>query len=247
MSYVPTATIAYRRSALEEADGFDERLRVGEDVDLVWRTGLLGHTIRYEPAAVVTHRNRTSWLALVRQRMTYGTSAAALELRHPGAVAPVEVNAWSLAAWALPAVGGWRGIVAGAATAAGTTASLVPKLRDRVDDPIGEALRLGGLGNLWAGRWLARATTRAWLPAAVAVAAFSPRIRRATAVAAVAPAVLEWREVRPDLDVFRWVAASVLDDASYCAGVWWGCWQQQSWRSLAPRLSGIPGITDRTP
>ena len=35
--YVPTAALVVRRSALEEAGGFDPTLRVGEDVDLVWR------------------------------------------------------------------------------------------------------------------------------------------------------------------------------------------------------------------
>ena len=244
VSYVPTAAIAYRRSVLEETGGFDESLRVGEDVDLVWRTVEAGHTVRYVPAAVVTHRNRPTWRALARQRVMYGTSAAALDHRHPGAVPPVELNVWSIVAWTLPVVAGWPGAVAGMATAATTTAALVPKLRDRVDQPVAEAMRLGGLGNLWAGRWLAHATVRAWLPLALAAGVRSRRIRRATLAAMVVPAVLAWREVDPDLDPVRWTAASVVDDVAYCTGVWRGCWRERSWRCLAPRLSGIPGLTD---
>lgn len=247
VSYVPTATIAYRRSVLDACGGFDESLRVGEDVDLVWRVVSAGHTVRYEPLAVVSHRNRSSWPELVRQRVTYGTSAAALDRRHPGAVAPVALNAWSLVAWAFPVLGGWRGAVAGAATGAATTVALVPKLRNRVDDPTGEALRLGGLGNLWAGRWLAHATVRVWLPIAILASVRSRRVRRATLLAATVPALLEWREVRPDVDPIRWVAATAVDDVSYCAGVWWGCRTQRSWRSLRPRLTGVPGLTDGRP
>ena len=244
VSYVPTAAIAYRRTVLEQTGGFDESLRVGEDVDLVWRTIEAGHTVRYAPDAVVTHRNRPTWWALACQRATYGTSAAALDRRHPGAVPPVELNVWSLVSWALPAVAGWPGAVAGATTAATTTAALVPKLRGRVDRPVAEALRLGGLGNLWAGRWLAHATVRAWLPLAVVASTRSRPLRRATAAAMVVPALLAWRETDPDLGPFRWTAASLVDDVAYCTGVWRGCWRERSWRCLAPRLSGIPGLTD---
>ncbi len=119
------------------------------------------------PAAVVTHRNRPDWRAFARQRARYGSSAAALDRRHPGAVPPVAVNVWSLVSWTLPVVAGWPGAVAGAGTALGSTAALVPKLRGRFDRPVAEAARLGGLGNLWAGRWLAHAVVRAWLPVAL--------------------------------------------------------------------------------
>ena len=243
VSYVPTAAIAYRRAVLQETGGFDESLRVGEDVDLVWRTVEAAHTVRYVPDAVVTHRNRPTWRALARQRATYGTSAAALDRRHPGGVPPVELNVWSIVAWTLPVVAGWPGVAAGVATAAVSTGALVPKLRGRVDRPVAEALRLGGLGNLWAGRWLAHATVRAWLPLALVGSARSRRIRRATVAAMVVPALLSWRETEPDLDPLRWTAACLLDDVAYCAGVWRGCWRERSWRCLAPRLSGIPGLT----
>lgn len=243
VGYVPTATVAYRRRVLEETGGFDDSLRVGEDVDLVWRTVEAGHGIRYEPSVVVTHRNRGSWPALGRQRSTYGSSAAALDQRHPGQVPPVELDAWSMAAWALPVLGGWRGAVAGATTVATTTAALVPKLGDRMDDPVAEAVRLGGLGHLWAGRWLANATIRAWLPIALVASLASRRVRRATVAAAIIPPLVEWHETRPDLDPVRWTAARLFDDASYCSGVWLGCWRQRSWRCLSPRMSRIPGLT----
>ena len=243
VAYVPTAAIAYRRSVLEALGGFDEDLHVGEDVDLVWRVVGAGHTVRYEPAALVTHRNRPSWTAFLRQRARYGSSAAALDRRHPGLVPPVELDPWSMLAWALPVVGGRRGALAGLATASATTAALLPKLRGRFDHPIAEAVRLGGLGNLWAGRWLAHATVRAWLPLALGASCVSRRARRATAAALVVPPVLGWRDTRPDLDPVRWVAASVADDAAYCAGAWWGCWRARSWRALAPRRAGIPGLT----
>ena len=55
MAYVPTATLLARDAAVREVGAFDERMAFGEDVDLIWRLVEGGHTIRYEPAATVTH------------------------------------------------------------------------------------------------------------------------------------------------------------------------------------------------
>ena len=88
-------------SALRAIDGFDRGLRFGEDVDAVWRLVEAGWRCRYEPASVVHHRPRGSWRGLVAQRMAYGSSAAPLAKRHPGALAPVRISGWSGAAWGL--------------------------------------------------------------------------------------------------------------------------------------------------
>lgn len=242
IGYLPTALILYRTSVLQRHGGFDDALRVGEDVDLLWRTVAGGDTVRFEPAATATHRNRRSWGALARQRFVYGTSIAALDARHPGAVAPIEIDRWSALAWALPIVAGRRGAVGGAIIAATTATALARKLDGRVDRPVGEAVRLAALGHGWAGRWLARATVRAWLPIALAASIVSRRARLATGAALVVPAALEWRENRPDLDPLRWVAASVVDDTATCAGTWIGCRRARSWRGLSPRLQEIRGL-----
>lgn len=244
VSYVPTATLLFRRAVLDDVGGFDESLRFGEDVDLVWRVAT-EHVVRYEPAVEVEHDNRPDWRALLKQRFEYGSSAAHLDQRHPGQVAPIDVNAWSAAAWALVALGGRRGAIAGLATASASAALLVPKLRDHVDDPLAETARLAGAGNVWAGRWLASATIRAWFPIAAAASLPSRRARRALAAAAAVPALLEWRERRPEVSPAVWTAARLADDLAYCAGVWRGCADVGSWRAIRPNLTGIPGLTHR--
>ena len=55
VSYVPSAALLVRRAAL--GDGFDEAMRVAEDVDLVWRLAAAGWRVRYEPAAAVAHEH----------------------------------------------------------------------------------------------------------------------------------------------------------------------------------------------
>jgi hypothetical protein len=94
--YLPTAALVVRRSAL--AEGFDPALRVGEDVDLVWRLVAAGWRVRYEPSATVHHREPARWSDLLARRFRYGTSAAPLAERHPDHLAPVELRPWPTAA-----------------------------------------------------------------------------------------------------------------------------------------------------
>ena len=158
--FVPSTALLVRRTDLVEVDGFDEELRVGEDVDLVWRLAERGRTVRYVPAATVAHGSRTSAGGWLRQRFDYGTSAAPLAVRHGAAVAPLAVNPWTAAAWGLDAVGA---PLLGTLVAAGSTAALAPKLHG-LAHPWQEAARLAGLGHVYGGRAIADALRRPWWP-----------------------------------------------------------------------------------
>ena len=178
--YVPTAAFAVRRQALVDAGGFDEALRYGEDVDLVWRLGKRGWRIRYEPGATVAHPARADFGLWLRQRYQYGRSAAPLAARHGRAVAPVAVSPWSAAAWTLAAAGRpWAGTGMAVAT------SVALGRRAGPDRTTARALaRLALAGHLRAGAALAEAIRRAWLPPAIVVAGLSAqRGRRAPAMA----------------------------------------------------------------
>jgi mycofactocin system glycosyltransferase len=234
VAYVPTATVAVRRAAIADIGGFDEALRVGEDVDLIWRLGHAGWSVRYVPTTQVGHVPRPTLAAFARQRLGYGTSAAALTDRHGDAVAPLMISSWSAAAWALVLL---RRPVAGLAVAATSTALLVSKL-DAVDDPATEAIRLAGLGNLWAGRSVADALRRPWWPAAVVVGWLIPRSRPALAAVIVVPTWLAWRESDGSIDPVRFGAAQILDDVAYGTGVWLGCFRARSFRALRPAFTG---------
>ena len=125
IAYVPATALVVRRAALEELGGFAEDLRFGEDVDLVWRLVAAGHRVRYDPRSVVVHEPRATLAGWARQRFDYGSSSGPLAVRHPGALTPLAVSGWSVAAWGLVAA---RRPVAGVAVAAGTTALLARKL-----------------------------------------------------------------------------------------------------------------------
>ncbi|MGW0818717.1 mycofactocin biosynthesis glycosyltransferase MftF [Streptomyces viridiviolaceus] len=235
VSYVPAAALLVRTSALRRHGGFDEGMRFGEDVDLVWRMAGAGDRVRYEAEAVVRHRPRPDWTAWVRQRFGYGTSAAPLALRHGGAVAPVRMSPWTALAWAAVAAGRpWAG-----AAVAGVTASLLPRKLAGSGVPADEALRLALLGHLGGGRVLADAVTRAWWPVAVPVLAAS-RPGRLLLTAAFARHVDEWRRVRPRTGLPQWCLIRIADDAAYGAGVWWGALRHRTVAPLLPDLADWP-------
>lgn len=227
VSYVPSAALVVRRSALQEVGGFDTRLRFGEDVDLVWRLLSRGGTVRYQSDAIVRHAPRRELSAWLRQRFDYGTSAAPLALRHPGRLPPARLSSYSAAAWAL-LLANHPG--AALVLAAMTTALLPRKLRGH-GVPVAEALRLAGLGHLGAGRLLAEATRRAWWPLALAAAVVSQRARVA-ALAALLPCLFDAAERD-----HGWLVLRVLDDLAYGAGVWTGCVRTRTTAPLRPQFT----------
>jgi mycofactocin system glycosyltransferase len=234
VGYVPAAVLLCRTEAVRSIGGFDESLRYGEDVDLVWRLAEAGWAVRYEPAAAATHAVRPSLSALLRQRYRYGTAAGALERGHPGALAPVRLSRWGLATWALLATG-HPAIGASVATAGGVP--LARKLATAEGRPRWTAAaRVTVTGNLHAGRQLADATTSVWLPAALAGALVSKRARRVLLAAAVVPGTLEWFGRRPRLDPARFLVLRALERAAYGIGVIRGSIAARRLGPLIPRV-----------
>lgn len=231
VSYVPSAALLVRRAAVGR--GFDESMRVGEDVDLIWRLGANGHHVRYDPSVTVAHQHRTLPRPWFAQRVQYGTSAAPLSARHPGTLPAASMAGWSAAAWSLALA---RRPLAGAVLTAGTTAILARKLSTWCDQPWTMAAQLGGKGTLLAGEQLGRTLTRTWWPLGLPLAAAVPRLRLPLAAAAVLPPLLEWRRSRPPVPVLPWTTIRLADDIAYSIGVWKGCLQERTTAPLRPRL-----------
>jgi mycofactocin glycosyltransferase len=240
VSYVPGAALVVRKAAA--GAGFAEDMQAGEDVDFVWRLAAGGWRVRYEPAAAMRHRHRVRLRAWFARRKDYGTSAADLELRHPGAVRPLYLSGWTALAWLAAAAG--RPAAGAAFTGAGiamlarrlarVTGEQWPWPAARAAWPL--AARLAGGGTLAAGRPLGSAISRTWWPAALPAAVALPRLRLPLAALILMPPLLDWLDRRPPLDPARYVAARLLDDVGYSLGVWQGCARRRTLRPLLPRL-----------
>ena len=238
--YVPAAALLVRRRVLETLNGFDESMRFGEDVDLVWRADRIGISVRYDPSASLAHEPRADIRSWLRQRYQYGSSAAALDLRHPGFVSPATVP--------MPTAASWLATVLGR-PAVGTTLALangarVQRLVASLDDPPREArramVRLVTQSHLHGGRALADAGRRVWWP--LLALAMTTRTGRRLTGAAFLPLVLEAAELAA-ADQIRWVNAPtwlvlrVADDAAYGAGVWAGSLRGRRIGALVPRFT----------
>lgn len=239
VSYVPSAALLCRRAALggpeEAGSGFDEAMRVAEDVDLVWRLTAAGWRVRYDPAAEVAHEPPAGTAEWLRRRAFYGTGAALLAARHDGLVSPLVV-APDVAAAAVLAVAGGR---TGRAVAAGLLVTRAVRLARRLARS-GEPLPLGlaaGLTARSAGvsvRAMARSVTRHHWPLAVAAAGVSRRARRSLAVLAVVEGIAAWLPHRSRVGPVRSLAARRLEDLAYGAGLWTGAVRARSAAALLP-------------
>ena len=237
VAYVPTAALLLRTAAA--GDGFDEALRYGEDVDLVWRLIEAGWRVRYEPALRVAHAEPRSRSALLRRRFRYGTSAAPLTRRHPGAVAPLILQPWP--AITMTALLARRPLAAGAVFTAGTVL-LVRRLRAS-GLPAQGVLRpmAGGVWQTWlgTGRWCGQ---YAALPLLALIARPGGRRSRtrwgrrlAAASLLAGPPLAQWAGDR-DAGPLAFIAVTLADQAAYGAGVYAGCLRE---RLITPVLPSI--------
>lgn len=222
LGYLPSAALLVRRTALGHLR-FDEELRVGEDVDLVWRLVDAGWLVRYEPASVVDHEIRPRLSDWAGRHFDYGTSAAELDRRHPRRLAPARLSAWNIAIGLLVLVRRPSPLFANTAAlgvAGLSTALLARRLRESSVDPelapviVGKGL----LAETFAVGHLLR---REWWPLGWLALAAAPRSRLARFVATsmLVPIAQEWFTRRPTVDPPRYLALRLIEDAAYGSGV----------------------------
>ncbi len=241
VAYVPTAALVARRAAL--GDGFDPALRYGEDVDLVWRLTEAGWRVRYEPGVQVGHAEPVTRAALLRRRFAYGTSAAPLTRRHPGAVPPLILQPWP--AVTVAALLARRPAVAAAAFGA-STLLLGARLR-RSGLPARGLVKpmAGGVWHTWlgTGRWCGQFAGPALVLAAARPGGRTARVRWGRRLAAASllagPPLADWAR-RRDGDPVRFTAAALADQAAYGAGVYAGCLRERMVTPVLPVISWRP-------
>lgn len=76
----------FKKSALLEAGGYDERFTRAQDWELNFRLRKNGGVIWFDPSLVVTYRPRSTIKALAKQYFQYGTWRRAVSRSHKGSV-----------------------------------------------------------------------------------------------------------------------------------------------------------------
>lgn len=233
--YVPAATIVCRTDAVRSAGGFAADMRMGEDVDFVWRLSDSGSLCRYEPTLTCTHETRITVRELMKQRFGYGTSAARLSSHHPQYVSPLRANIVLLIPsiallfgylWIflplLPLVHVWY---------------LITLRRSRLS--FNQRARITTQGLATTIRLLASAIARAWWPLFFVAAFFSFSAGFALFASLLIPAVYGLVRHKPQR-IFGYMGLRILDNLAYGAGVWWGAMQTRSIRCLIPTVTRSP-------
>jgi mycofactocin glycosyltransferase len=239
VSYVPSAVLFARRGAI--GDGFDPGLRVGEDVDLVWRMCRAGWRVRYASEVPIWHDHRVRLRDFVADRWWYARSLGPLARRHPGAAPAMRVSPGLALPWALLLAGRPRPALA---SVAWTIVRYRAKLRRVGGDVSPAKLASAGVarGLAATGQGLGYAVRRAWAPPVVALAARrgrSARRARAVLLAAFALPVIEDARATRDLRALPADAAlRVLAELVALAGTWEGCVRARTIRPLLPTRGG---------
>lgn len=238
LAYVPSAAMVVRRKAFL---GFDESLRVAEDVDLCWRTHDAGWRVYYDPVAQVRHLHRESLRTMLDRRRYYGTGAAQLASRHGAVAAPVMTT--------LPMAVAVAGLLTrtriGCLLAAVITLHSIHRTRGLLGGLPGRELVAGRLVLRGLGFSLlqaAQALLRHYWPATLLLALCWPRFRRLVLVLAIAEGGVVWLRDQvlqgrsPAVGPVGFTVLRRLDDLAYGTGLWQGAVTGGSPEALRPIL-----------
>jgi mycofactocin glycosyltransferase len=257
VAYVPAAALLVRRSALAGVSGdgavFDEQMRAGEDVDLIWRLHEAGWRVRYDPSVRVGHHEPVTWAGLLARRFRYGTSAAPLARRHPGGVPPLVLHPWP----AFAVAAGLLGRPAPAAAAYAVSVVSVSRTLRRAGVPShGTARAMASAAwqtYLGIGRYATQFAAPALAAVIVRTGGPAPPRRRWRRLAAgsllLAPPLAAWAAGTRELDPVRFAIGRIAEDIAYGLGVWSGCGRERTTAPLRPRVSLRPvriGTSSRT-
>jgi cellulose synthase/poly-beta-1,6-N-acetylglucosamine synthase-like glycosyltransferase len=81
-SRIATMNLLLKKSVIEEAGGWDEKLPSQYDTDFGFRMSEKGYKIAYEPTAVCYHFNRPTLKAYYKQQLQYGKNTLKLYFKH---------------------------------------------------------------------------------------------------------------------------------------------------------------------
>ena len=88
--------IGVTRRAFEKVGGFDENMKVGEDVDFSWRLQLQGYAIADAPNAIIHYRYRQDHAPAARQTVQYSMAHVRLYKRYATQGMPRWPLSWVL-------------------------------------------------------------------------------------------------------------------------------------------------------
>lgn len=231
VAYVPSACLVARAESIR--DGFDESLRSGEDVDLVWRLLAAGHRIRYEPGVVALHDQRREVLPWAARQFFYGTSAAPLVERHGTLAAPAVLTPLQVALLVSLLVTRGRSRVVSVVLALLVAAA---SWRATSGERLLVRTRVAGAVVSMTLRQGVNLVVHHGAPASLASTLVSRQARRMVVAVGIVEGMAAWRRSDRTVSPWSFVAARRFSTAAYGCGVWWGAARTGVWRAVIPHV-----------
>lgn len=240
--YVPTCNMLVRKDAYLRVGGLDERLRVGEDVDLCWRLMAAGCEMIYVPRGKVRHKHRNRLWQSLKRRYDYGSSEAVLydRFRHAAKRLPWQP---------VGAMAGLAGALALVLPSALALMSMVlilliealhkqRRLHARFNVRLAYINVLGAVtrSHLQLFYYLTHYLVRYYLTALLAFALVMPQTAPALLVLILIPALVTFIQKKPSLGLPLFLFFFWIEQVFYQTGAFCGCLQKSSFRLYRVRF-----------
>ena len=232
VSYLPATVLVCNVQLLQRVNGFDESIRMGEDVDLIWRFIDNGINCRYAPSVECPHHPRHTLRKMLKQRYDYGTSAALLDQRHPHAASPLRAHALLL----ITAIALLMGYLYIALFLVAPTVVYFGISLQSTSIPIKSRAQLAWKALASTTQLLARAVMRAWWPLFFLASFVSLRLGAMFTFSALVPPIFGLIREMPRYPV-RYLVMRILEGMAYGMGVWIGAVRARSLRCLLPVIT----------
>lgn len=241
--YLPTCNFMVRRQVLLEQGGFDEKLRLGEDVDFIWRSLRSSQRAWYTPAAQVIHYHRVRLPALLRRRADYASSEAHLQTHHPEGrrIMPLPRVSLLLLAMLMTFPVAWPiGTLLGF-----VLTGLVIQEVTQKSQQLEKARAVVSKRRLYSAvlrehmasfHHLSADITRYYSLPLLLFSGLIPACGPALIILGLTAPIGDYYRLKPDLSLVAFVGLYGLEMVAYQLGLWRGCLREQTLVPLLPRL-----------
>ncbi len=241
MFYVPSCNLLVKREVFLEANGFNERLYVGEDVDLCLRLQDAGHRVEFRPEGRIYHKHRNRVAAFCKRRFEYGTSEPLLQSLHKNRPKQIYLNPLSILFWAAVLAGLFGGSVLfwglAALMVVFQSVSAGRKLQSRPDIPAAAFVLAVLRGHAAFFYHIGAMVSRYYLIPGLALIFFFPAGAGAILLLHLMCGLAEYRLKQASLGRILFLFYFTLEQVSYQAGVWVGCARYNNRRAVNPEIT----------
>lgn len=245
--YLPSCNLLVRRKHFHGLGGFDEKMQVGEDVDLCYRLRDCGYRIGYMAAGPVFHAHRNRVRSFMSRRFAYGTSEALLQKKHGERKKNMQMSRATLLYFLLlpilvlsPGVGCALLIFLFGVDCRKQYIFLCKHKKDH-SVKRGVSIVKARCRTLFSlGYYLSYHCIRYYLPLILPISLFDTRVGAVAALLFFWAASVDYSVKKAALGILPFYWLYLLEQLAYSCGVLWGCFKRNSFLSYRVKIEFRP-------